>query len=212
MKKQCLIAIFTLFLINIVQGQQIDVSALYSSSSAKQFKNNWAYDLKYNHFIKKNRIGLSFRHYFYNTKYDDIYLSTEDGVSKYIEIYEPQNRRIALNLIYSYTLVENEKSNLYIGCNIGINYFHLQGEKTRIENGFINGGNFKYNYRINSRLGLGFLIEYEISKIFSERISTSIMINPELTAYEKFGTLGGYDPWLIDWLNFSIGLKYRFTD
>jgi hypothetical protein len=53
MKKQCLIAIFTLFLINIVQGQQIDVSALYSSSSAKQFKNNWAYDLKYNHFIKK---------------------------------------------------------------------------------------------------------------------------------------------------------------
>lgn len=64
MKKQCLIAIFTLFLINIVQGQQIDVLVLYSSSSAKQFKNNWAYDLKYNHFIKKieqaYRLGIIF--------------------------------------------------------------------------------------------------------------------------------------------------------
>jgi len=99
MKTKYFITIFTLFLLNVSQGQQIDVSGLYSSSTIKQLKNNWGYDLKYNHFINKNRIGLSFKYYFYNTEYDNIRTSLVDGVTKYIEEQEPQNRRIAINPI-----------------------------------------------------------------------------------------------------------------
>lgn len=195
-----------------VSSQQIDISGLYSSSTTQEFKNCWGYDLGYNHLINKNRFGISFRQYFYNTVYDDIHISTADGVSKFIEEYYPKNRRIAINLIYSYKLIENEKSNLYFGGNADFNYYRLQGEKQRIENGYISGGTFEFDNRINNRLGFGILIEYEISEVISDRISTSIKINPEFTAYDEWGIDGGYDPWLIGWLNFSIGLKYKLTD
>src|SRR5690606_35867797 len=148
MKNQYLFIIFLLFIVNNIQGQQIDISGLYSSSTAKQLKNNWGYGLRYNHFIKNNKIGLSFKHYFYNTEYDDIRSSTEDGISKYIEEYKPQNSRITVNLIYSYILVDNEKSNLYLGYNVGLNYYHFKGEKTRIENGFVKGGQYTYDYTV----------------------------------------------------------------
>jgi hypothetical protein len=48
--------------------------------------------------------------------------------------------------------------------------------------------------------------------VFLERFSTSITINPELTAFAKWGMTGGYAPWTVGWLNFSIGLKYRLID
>lgn len=213
MKARYLI-IFTLFFTNAIQGQQIDISGLYSSSTVKQLKNNWGYDLKYNHFINKNRIGLSFKHYFYNTEYDNIRTSLVDGVTKYIEEQEPQNRRIAINLIYSYILVENEKSNLYIGCNAGINYFHFRGvnNSIRITDGYVTKVIYPYEYTKKNRLGFGFLIEYEINEVFSERFSTSITINPELTAFAKWGMTGGYAPWTVRWLNFSISLKYKLID
>jgi len=211
--KNTLLIIIGLLLITIkVSGQQIDISGLYSSSTTKEFKNSWGYDLGYNQFINKNRFGISFRQYFYNNDYDDIYPSTEDGVSKYIKEYNPHNRRIAINLTYSYCLIENEKSNLFLGVSIGLNYFKLNGSYTRIENGNISGGTFSYDYNKNNRIGFGFLIEYELKQIISDRISSSIKINPELTSFDQFGTMGGYSSWMIGWLNFSIGFKYRLTD
>lgn len=195
-----------------VCSQQIDISGLYSSSTTKEFKNNWGYDIGYNHFYRNNRFGISFRQYFYNTEYDDIYSSTEDGISKYIKEYDPQNKRISVNFIYSYGVIENEKSNLFIGVSAGLNYYKLNGSYTRIENGSISGGDFTYDYYKNNRIGFGFLIEYELTQIISDRISTAIKVNPELTSFDEFGTVGGYSPWMISWLNFSIGLKYRLTD
>ncbi len=69
----------------MIWGQQVDVSGLYAGSTTKDFKNNWGYDLGYNHFIGDGRIGISFRQYFFNSEYDDIYTSSEDGISMYIE-------------------------------------------------------------------------------------------------------------------------------
>ncbi|HOG19707.1 MAG TPA: hypothetical protein PKW37_04620 [Salinivirgaceae bacterium] len=111
-------------------------------------------------------------------------------------------------------MVENEKSNLYIGCNVGINYFYFRGvnNSIRITDGYVTKVKYPYAYTEKNRLGFGFLIEYEINEVFSERFSTSITINPELTAFEKWGMTGDYAPWTVGWLNFSIGLKYRLID
>ncbi len=210
MKNRILIIIGLLLITMSVSSQQIAIYGLYSSSTTKEFNHNWGYDLGYNHFINKNRLGISFRQYFYNTAYDDIYPSTEDGISTYIEAYDPQNRRVAINLMYSYSVIENEQSNLWLGGSVGLNYYSLNGSYTRIENGTIGGGEFAYDDEKNNRVGFGFLIEYEL--ILSNRISTAIRINPELTSFDKFGTMGGYSPWMIGWLNCSIGLTYRLID
>ena len=137
MKKSYLLLIGFLLTSTAVFSQQIDVSGLYSSSTLNTFKDNWGFDVGYNHFINNNRLGVSFRYYAYNTEYDDIYTSDADGVSKEITEHDPQNRRIAINLIYSYSLIKNEKSNLYLGCNVGLNYFKLQEKVNQTANGFM---------------------------------------------------------------------------
>ncbi len=119
---------------------------------------------------------------------------------------------MAINLIYSYSLIENENSSLYLGYSLGLNYYKLKGSYTRTANGDLSGGVFNYAYNRKKRFGLGLLIEYELKQIISKRFSTSIKINPELTAFDKFGTRGGQLPWAIGWLNFSIGLKYKLCD
>ena len=204
--------LFLLFVSYSVFGQEFELNGFYSSSTIKEYKNNWGYGLGYNHFLKKNRFGISYSSYSYNTKYDDIHSSTVDGISKYILEYTPNNSRIAINLIYSNKLIDNEKSNLYLGCFVGLNYYKLHGEYSRIANGLINEGNFFYDYSINNCFGLGILIEYEIEDIISDKITTSMKISPELTGFEEFGTSGGYAPWVIGWLNFQIGIKYKLKD
>ena len=208
MRNSYLLLIGFLLTSTAVFSQQIDVSGLYSSSTLNTFKDNWGFDVGYNHFINNNRLGVSFRYYAYNTEYDDIFMSNADGVSKDITEHDPQNRRIAINLIYSYSLIKNEKSNLYLGCNVGLNYFKLQEKVNQTANGFMSERTYEIDETINNRLGFGILIEYEIKKVILDRLSTSIKINPELTAYEKWGMTGTYDPWMIGWLNISIGLKY----
>ena len=212
MNKRVHLLLGLLLMTTMIWGQQIDVSGLYAGSTTKMFKNNWGYDLGYNHFIGNSRIGISFRQYFFNSMYDDIYTSSDDGVSIYIEEHDAKNKRMAINLIYSYRLIENENSSLYLGCSAGLNYYQLKGSYTRIANGDLSGGIFKYDYNKNNRLGLGLLIEYELKQIISDRFSTSIKINPELTAFDEFLTRGGYSPWGIGWLNFSIVLKYKLSD
>lgn len=210
MKYNLQLMIILLFAATSSWGQQLEVSGLFSSSTAKEYQNCLGYELGYNHFFKKNRFGVSFRQSFYNTEYDDIRVSTSDGVSMYIQEYAPQNRRIALNLTYSNQFISNEKSNLYIGGSLGLNYFQLKGNYSRIANGNLSYHQASYEYAKNNRIGLGILIEYELLQIISERISTSIKLNPELTSFDEFGTEGGYSPSIIGWLNCSIGVKYNF--
>ncbi len=54
-------------------------------------------------------------------------------------------------------------------------------------------------------------MEFELKKIVFKRISTSLSIHPEITSFEKFGLMGGYNTYFIGWLNFNIEIKYSLT-
>ena len=193
-------------------SQEIELNGKYSYGTTNEFNNNIGYGIGYFHHLNNNRLGISYSQDFCNTPYDNIYNSLEDGISKYIKEYEPNNTRLRVNLTYSYNLLMNPKSKLYIGCTLGINYYLLRGEYDRIENGLISAGHFDYNYSVKNRLGFGFLLEYELTEIIHKRLSTSIRIQPEITSYEKFMMVGSYDPWIIGWLNFELGVKYKLNN
>ena len=204
-----------IFIITIISfasttfGQEIEIDGIYASSSSKKIKNSFGYGLKYHQYIKsKNRLSVSLSQYFYNTPYDDIYGSTADGVSKFIKEIEPNNQRIALKISYSFRLIDNPKSNFYFGPEIGLNYFKISEQYDRIANEYISGGHFSSDYSVNNRLGIGFLIEFELKEIISKRISISLSVHPEITSFEKFGVMGSHDPWGIGWLNFNFGIRF----
>ncbi|MCD4694671.1 MAG: hypothetical protein K8S16_00415, partial [Bacteroidales bacterium] len=57
--------------------------------------------------------------------------------------------------------------------------------------------------------GFGFLIEFEIKEIITDRISISSSIHPEITGFEKNGIDGSSLPSTIRWINMSLGIKYK---
>jgi hypothetical protein len=214
--KQIFLTIVTIFLIcltNSIFGQEIELKGIYASGNSKKYNTNIGYGFGYNQYIKsKNRLGISFTHYFSNTPYDDIYGSTEDGISTYIKEVEPDNQRIAIKLNYAFRLIDNAKSRLYFGPELSLNYFMVKEEYDRIANEFISGGSFTTSYQEINRLGIGFLFEFELKEIIHERISLHLSANPEITSFKKYGLMGGYDPYFIGWMNLNLGIRYLIND
>lgn len=199
--------------ISSIYGQEVELNGIYASSSSKKYNANIGYGVGYYQHIKfKNRLGISLIHYFSNVPYDDIYRSTEDGISTYIKEVEPENQRIAVKMNFAFRLIDNAKSRLYFGPEIGLNYFIIEEQYERFANEYISDGSFATSYHEINRLGIGFLFEFELSEIIHKRISLHLSANPEITSFEKFGLKGGYDPYFIGWMNFNLGIRCLIND
>ena len=196
--------------ISLTYGQEIEFGGVFANSSSKDFKNSFGYTLGYDQVVKlKNRLGFSFSQYFYNTAYDDIYHPEYAPESLSIEEIVPQNKRYTIKANYAFNLVNNPKSKFYFGPEIGLNYFMIKEQRDRIANGTIEAGIFNSNYTINNRIGIGFLMEFQLDEVVAKNISTYLSINPEFTSFEKMGTTGSPDPFFIGWLNFKFGIRYK---
>ncbi|MDP2724129.1 MAG: hypothetical protein Q8O72_15335 [Bacteroidales bacterium] len=205
--------ILTLFIFGFVvqlSGQEIELFGHYSGSNYNKYQNNLGYGLGYYHITKStNKIGFIFQHSFYDKEYSEIYPSSEDGISTYIKEIIPKNQRIAFKINYAFNVVKHLKSSLFIGPEIGINYFFINEQVTRFENKLIGAANYQSEYSVNNKFSFGFLMEFELKEIITERMSVSSSIHPEFIYYEKIGMTGGHAPTFIGCLNFNFGIKYK---
>jgi hypothetical protein len=209
MKKLILALIILGFVVHL-SGQEIEFFGHYSGSNYNKYQNNIGYGLGYYHFIhSSNKLGFIFQHSFFNKEYSEIYPSSEDGISTYIMDIDSKNQRIAFKMNYAFNVVKHPKSNLLIGPEIGINYFFINEQITRYENEQISAANYQSEYSENNKFSFGFLIEFELKEIITERMSISSSIHPEFIYYEKIGMTGGHSPTFIRWLNFNFGIKYK---
>lgn len=62
---------------------------------------------------------------------------------------------------------------------------------------------------LGHEISFGFLMEFELKEIITERMSISSSIHPEFIYYEKVGMTGGHAPTFIGCLNFNFGIKYK---
>ena len=201
------------FIISSLKGQDIEISGIFASSSSKLFKNSFGYSLGYNQIVKtKNKLGFSFSQYLYDATYDNIYHPEYDPSSLSITETDANNKRFALKLNYAFRLVNNPKSKIYLGPEIGLNYFRIKETTERIANNRIESANYSENYWFNNRLGIGFVLEFQLDEVISKRISTVFSLNPEITGFEGFGEMGSADPWFIGWLNFKLGVRYKLKN
>ena len=205
--------ILTLFILGFfvhLSGQEIELFGHYSGSNYNKYQNNLGYGLGYYHITKStNKIGFIFQHSFYNKEYSEIYHSTEDGISTYINKIDAKNQRIAFKMNYAFNVIKHPKSNLFIGPEISVNYFFINEQVTRYENELISAANYQSEYSENNKFSFGFLIEFELKEIISKKISITSSVHPEIISYEKTGMTGGHSPNFIGWLNFNFGIKYK---
>lgn len=212
MKKVLLFISFINF-IYFTYGQEIEFCEIFASSSSKKFIISSGYTVGYNQIVNsKNRLGFSFSEYFSNSPYDDIDQTTINRESLRIEEVVPRNKRFSIKADYAFRLINNPKSKLYFGPDIGLNYFVIKEKYERIANGNLVGGDFSSNYTVNNRIGIGFIMEFQLEEVIVKRISTYLSINPEFTGFEKIGTKGSPDPYFIGWLNFKFGIRYSLKN
>ncbi|MCD4772392.1 MAG: hypothetical protein K8R41_03295 [Bacteroidales bacterium] len=196
-----------------LSAQELEFFTTYSGSDYNKFQSNYGYGFGYNHYIKSNnKFGFTFQHSFCNSNYSEIYSSLIDGISTYIKKVEPENQRIVIKMNYAFKIVNYPKSSLYIGPEIGINYFLIKEQIHRLENENLNAGDYQSQYSRNNKIGMGFLIEFELKEIISKRISISLSTHPEITSFDKCGLDGVYSKCLIGWLNFNFGIKYNLKN
>jgi len=211
--KKALFLFTILFTASSLFGQDIELGGIFASSSSRKFKSSFGYSLGYNKIVKtKNKLGVSLSYYSYGTTYDKIYHPSYDPSSLSITETDPDNKRLAFKLNYTFGLVNNPKSKMYLGPEIGLNYFRIKEQTERIANGQIESGNFNDNYWVNNRLGIGFVLEFQLEEVISKRISTVLSVNPEITGFEEFGAMGSTDPWFYGWMNFKLGIRYKLKN
>jgi hypothetical protein len=212
MKKTLFLFSFLLIITSLF-GQDIELSSIFAGSSSKKFKNSFGYSLGYSQIVKtKNKLGISFSQYSFGATYDNIYHPEYDPSSLSITETDANNKRFTLKLNYAFGLVNNPKSKLYLGPEIGLNYFRIKENTERIANGSIESANYTQDYWVNNRLGIGFVLEFQLDEVISKRISTVLSVNPEITGFEEFGAMGSADPWFYGWLNFKLGVRYKLKN
>lgn len=195
-----------------LKGQEMELKGIYGNSSYNKYHLNTGVSIGYNRYFPSGQhAGLSFSYLNCQVSYDDIHISGADPFSYLIDQVDPVNIRVALKANYVFRLVGHSASALYLGPEIGINYFSINESYNRIENGSISGGEFDSDYRRNNRFSIGLLLDFELNELIHKDISAFISVNPEITAFEKFATTGSDDPYLILWMNMSMGLRYNFN-
>jgi len=191
-------------------AQEITVSAAYSHGSYDKFLNNFGYELGYNQYINaRSRVGFTFSQSFYYTNYSYNFMSDSDGKDYYREV-KGENQRLTFSVNYGFDILNNTKSDLYIGPKLGLNYFKVNETGTERLSNESDEHEYKCYYWNTNRLGIGLLLEYD-RKVFSDNIYLFFSTEPEVVFYSNFGLMGSSDPTMVGFINVNLGLKINLT-
>ena len=208
MKKLFLIITSFLVLMNQLTAQEITVSSVFSHSSYIKYENNIGYQIGYNQAINsKSRLGFSFSQSFNTRDYNYTFFSSANGRNYYREV-KPSNQRLTFSVAYTYDILNSEKSKLFIGPVVGLNYFRIK--EVIVESPVDVNEIYDYtsNYRENNKIGTGLLLKYE-REVLSDKISVFVSTAPELIFFSKSGLEGSSNPVMIGMVNFNLGLNFN---
>lgn len=209
--KKIILIVISIFVTFIAVSQKLELSSVFSYSNNKSYQPSFGYGLTYMEEVRKRHfLGLGFYNLFCNNQYDVINPDNTDGVSYLIKKIDNNSTRYSFRIVYSYNVISDNKIDMYLGADFGLNYFI---SKTNVHC-FPNGNNqetyYLREYKKNNRLGFGGIIGFEIKEIFTPQLSITSIIRPEIVFYEKFGLEGiQYKPVMI-FLDLQIGIRYNF--
>lgn len=208
--RACLITLIVFMFSLNMEAQQVEVSGVYAGSNFNKFQNTFGYSIAYfEDLTSRHRIGLCFWHYFYNRTYSDIYPSSDDGVSTYIHDVQPKNSRMAIKVNYSYGIVNNPKSVLFIGSELGLNYFIVDEHIYQYPDHYNQEREYDLKYKENNKWSLGVFLDFELKDILTKQISLFSSIHPEIVFFREAGMEGYHAPRKTRWMNVKLGIRYR---
>jgi len=210
--KKALLALTAIVLLSAYNtaAQEVSVSVLYANSSYNKFKNTTGYEIGYQQTItSKSRLALAFSHSFNNIYYTHNFFSTSDGKRRDREV-QPKNQRLVFFIDYSFNLLKSEKSKLYLGPRIGLNYLKIQEEVSERIGEESDRSSYQNDYSEKNKIGLGVLLEYERT-LFLDNFSVFFAATPEIVRLSPAFSVGANNPSAMGAVNLNLGLRFNLN-
>lgn len=191
-----------------LNAQEIAVSSVFSINSYDKFNYSLGYEIGYNQYFKTNsRLGFTFSQSFRNAAYNYTFISDADGKDYYREV-DANNQWLAISVNYCFDVLKRQRSKLFIGPELGLNYFKIKENGTQHTSIETEDSKYSSNYWDTNKIGLGLLLEYD-QKIVSDKISLFFSTNPEVIFYSGTGLKGSSNPVVVGAINFNLGLSFN---
>jgi len=205
MKKAFILPIILLFSFQVF-SQEIYFAPGYSIGGYDHFKSAINYRVGYHIFIKeKGRTGLSFSHDYNNQPFSYTFSSNSDGM-EYNRSVNASNHRLEFSVNYCWNVLNSSKSSLFIGPEIGLNFFLINENGTEQVNNEPEIYNFDQRYWEKSKIGLGLVFDYDI-RLVIEYLKLFVSLKPEVIFLSGFGQKGYSGQVFVGNLNTNIGFK-----
>ncbi len=204
----------------LLSAQEISVRAIYYSSNLKPMKSGTGYSLScYQYFKQKQRLGLAVSQIFCSSEYDDNnfgpMLTGPGSTEKYFSIVTPHNQRVSILASYEFRMVDATRINLFIGPGICMNYFKREEDvyffRYSTYDSTATEGSFRSINTLKNRFGMFLHLDFTIREFLFKRMSASISLMPELSAYTKLFMKGGRSQPFTSWMSAGFGISYKLA-
>jgi hypothetical protein len=200
--------LFILVFINNTIAQEFSISLANATSIREQFLTSFGYQIKYTKHIKnKNKLSISFNHLFSEfSEIDPTYFSLNDGKTYYRKVAS-KNQRISIATQYFFRIFKANKSSLYIGPEVSLNYYFYNKNIYQYQLDHPNDiHDYSYIDKDPNQLGFGVPLFYSYQYSKTRSFSASLM--PEIALFSSLdGCLITINP--SSWLHANIGVVFH---
>jgi hypothetical protein len=174
------------------------------------------YSVAWNQKLKSGtKIGISFDHSFKTKPYSWVYTSVDYDhqpmvYKTYIESRDPYNQRFSATAFVGWCPRRNEHAAIFWGPTLGINWFRIHEKIHRFANEWFVDADYYTLANKKARLSPGIFIEFEIFRIFTDRLSATMRLHSTLAGYNNLFSWDRSEPQLITLTGADIGLKWNF--
>jgi hypothetical protein len=211
MKKLVLIGIlFTVSRIGFTQ--EIDISSLFSTSTASYYKNAKGLSLDYSKRFNKYKLSIGLHGIIKNNDFSEIGGDLSDGRGYIIREIKGKLSIIGIDLGISRIVIENDFYQISLGPFLLSNFYKFNDNIHYYDLGNGNSGDFKRDECKSNKLGIGMSFNLELKNVLLKKISIISKFKPCIVRYESH-SLKNDDPFyqpIQGITNFELGISYTY--
>lgn len=203
------------FLGNQLYSQSLEVGTSFSSSNAAFYKNTPGVRIGFSYELKRQFLFTEIYSSIKNNSYSEIEPDLSDGKGYIMYMAKGKFYANSIKLGIAQKLIDTKVFCISAGTYACLNYFYINENRHYFyyENETLGSDNITdLEKRYNNRPGIGGLIDLELKKLISNRISLYSRIGGDIIHFD--GRILG-NPFAVNKiasLNYTLGIKIKLTN
>ena len=192
-------------------GQEVEVCSSFNTSNEQRFQNGFGAGIQYQHDIsRKWKVGLGLHLNSKKAQYTDEPYIDANPFPHSIEKVNSNSQRYSIRLNMQRLLMNNAHVSLTLGPEISYNHFKGSDHINLLLGGSTDWTNYSQTNDLTNVIGFGLITKFEIKNFLDPQLSICVTLRPELTTNGTFIRNSPVFSGVLSFMEFQLGLKYRF--